>query len=128
MVSRLTHSESVSKICAWVESAWPPRRLTLGDSGGDQSIAVASPLSLPPPELARRNNSGGGQGRWRRGSPSRACRAVRGCEEGDGGLLRRVVQAAEVVDLASVSDGGRCGDLKGWRAGGVRSGPRKTSL
>jgi hypothetical protein len=45
---------------------------------------------------------------------------VRGCEEGDGRLLRRVAQATEVMDLASVGDGGHCGGLKGQRTGGVR--------
>jgi hypothetical protein len=32
--------------------------------------------------------------------------ATRGCEEGDGGLLYRMVQVAEVTDLAGVGDGG----------------------
>jgi hypothetical protein len=46
--------------------------------------------------------------------------AVHGCEEGDSGLLRLVMQAAEVTDLASVGDGGRCGGSKGRHAGGMR--------
>jgi hypothetical protein len=46
--------------------------------------------------------------------------AVHGCEEGDSGLLCLVMQAAEVTDLASVGDGGRCGGWKGRHAGGVR--------
>jgi hypothetical protein len=46
--------------------------------------------------------------------------AARGCKEGDGGLLRRVVQAVEVADLAGVGDRGRCGRSKGQSAGSVR--------
>jgi hypothetical protein len=42
--------------------------------------------------------------------------AACGCEEGDGGLLRRVVQVAKVAYLADVGDGGHRGGSKGRHA------------
>jgi hypothetical protein len=54
--------------------------------------------------------------------------AACGCEEGDGGLLRCVVQVAKVAYLADVGDGGHRGGSKGRHAGGTRSSPRTTFL
>jgi hypothetical protein len=52
--------------------------------------------------------------------PERHAVATRGCEEGDSGILRRVVQAAEVTDPTGVGDKGRRGGSKGQCTGGVR--------